>query len=349
MTSEERPTRGADHMVVGIRMLVVAVLMFAAGAGGVVVVQGLLSRAEVSLSVRELVPFVFTIALGAASVTLAAVAMAMSRSAEDALVRRSDEGIRLQTETHVRTNEVLSQIQASTGVTEKRIEDIIAGRTGVVAKEVVARSLEKAGTPVSDVDADAISKALSEVLRSEVLPLLQAGPSEAKRRLGQIEAAQQKRHAQTKRWDVFRLSVLEALRAVPGVSIVSEARGQLGADSGELFWDIVVDVAGIRAGVDTHTREGLDITLAENGIFSTDDLRERYLSRFLLRAEQDKLRVVFLVLDKDVWSEARVRPLAEAIERITARRPDCHFVMLGGDPATMATRMVEEIRKHSVR
>src|SRR2546421_1337070 len=72
-----------------------------------------LSKQQITISTSALVSFVFTVALGAGSLILAILSISLSRQAEDALIRRSDEGIRLQNEVYLRTSEVLGTIQAS--------------------------------------------------------------------------------------------------------------------------------------------------------------------------------------------------------------------------------------------
>lgn len=92
--------------------------------------------AATTFSTTELIGFVLSVILSAASIVLAIAAITLGKSSEQAVIKRSDESIRLQNEVFIRTTEALQRIEASTGVTEKRIEDIISGRVGAISHEI---------------------------------------------------------------------------------------------------------------------------------------------------------------------------------------------------------------------
>ena len=89
-----------------------------------------------TFSTSELIGFVLTVILSGASIVLAIAAIALGKSSERAVLERSDESIRLQTEVFTKTTDALQSIKASTGVTEKRIEDIISGRVGDISRQI---------------------------------------------------------------------------------------------------------------------------------------------------------------------------------------------------------------------
>lgn len=135
-------------------LLVTILVTLAVGVVIGLLLQNVLSSQQVSLSGPGLISFVFTVALGASAIILAIITMFLSRQAEDALIKRSDEGIRLQTDVFVRTTEVLSTIQTSTGVTEKRLEDLITGRANIIAQEII----DKPFRGKSELDDETIEK-----------------------------------------------------------------------------------------------------------------------------------------------------------------------------------------------
>lgn len=89
-----------------------------------------------TFTTTELIGFVLSVLLSGASIVLAVTAIALGKSSEQSVIKRSDESIRLQNEVFIKTTEALQRIEASTGVTEKRIEDIISGRVGDISHQI---------------------------------------------------------------------------------------------------------------------------------------------------------------------------------------------------------------------
>ena len=100
----------------------------------------LLSNAQTgtptTFTTTELIGFVLSVILAGAAIVLAISAITLGKSSEQAVIKRSDESIRLQNEVFTKTTEALQRIESSTGVTEKRIEDIISGRAGEISREL---------------------------------------------------------------------------------------------------------------------------------------------------------------------------------------------------------------------
>jgi len=303
-----------------IRLLVTLVITLGTGVVAGLLLQGDLVKENVTLSIPALISFIFTIALGAGSIILAVVTLTLSRQAEDALVRRSDEGIRLQTEVHLRTTEALSGIQASTDVTEKRIEDIISGRTSIIiAQEVLDKSFQ--GKPQLRGPAlDNLKTVLADTLRSELLPLLVGQPSAALRRLREMEERQEV----SSEWRKFRSAVVDALQGVSGSGLVCEAEGDLDAETQEEFWDAVLLIGARKIGFAVYTTR-------RHGSWP---LVRSFAARIGLRATQDKLQGVYVVLD-----EAKEGPFAELVQTIQATAPQCRVVFIGGTPQRIADQV----------
>jgi len=104
-----------------------------------------------NFTTTELIGFVLSVILSGASIVLAIAAIALGKSSEQAVMSRSDESIRLQTEVFTRTTDALQGIKASTDVTEKRIEDIISGRAGDISKQVAELAGVESGVGRFDV------------------------------------------------------------------------------------------------------------------------------------------------------------------------------------------------------
>jgi len=285
------------------------------------VVSGLLLRNmfsshQVSLSGPGLISFVFTVALGAASIILAIITMILSRQAEDALTRRSDEGIRLQSDVFVKTNEVLSKIQASTGVTEKRIEDIISGRTNIIAQEV----LEKSFPGKRDLSEKAIEKLkedLAASLKSELLPFISTEPRISIERLEEMEKKQQERQKISEEWKEFRTTVVNAVQRAPGVQLISETEGNIIAEEPEEFWDAIFNIKGRKVGFDIHTvRQYTEKLGSLYDVFQSVKGRKRFYSMISARAIQDELVAVALVFNENVSEDKNFTQLMLLFEKM---------------------------------
>lgn len=98
-----------------------------------------------NFTTTELIGFVLTVILSGASIVLAIAAISLGKSSEQAVMLRSDESIRLQTEVFTKTTDALQGIKASTDVTEKRIEDIISGRAGDLSKQIAEIATDETG------------------------------------------------------------------------------------------------------------------------------------------------------------------------------------------------------------
>lgn len=129
-----------------------------------------------NFTTTELIGFVLTVVISGGSIVLAIAAIALGRSSEQAVINRSDESIRLQTELFTKTTDALQSIKASTGVTEKRIEDIIAGRAGEISKQLAELASDETVSGKVDI------RELEEKIRQSITGTLEKEETEEEKR-----------------------------------------------------------------------------------------------------------------------------------------------------------------------
>lgn len=340
MTTKNNEEIRKKRLQLPVWLVITVAITLVLGLVGGLVISKLLSQRQISFSVVSLISFVFTIALGAAAVILATITIVLSRHAEDALIRRSDEGIKLQNEVFVRTSEVLSKIQASTGVTEKRLEDIISGRTAPIVQEAVAKSkLAEAGLDKQAIDK--ISKDLAESLKSEIAPLIRSGPAKAEEKLSEIEITQKKRGEISARWNEFRLQVVSEVRKIGGVELISEVEGKYSAEISEKFWDLLIKANGKRFAFDIHTKD--QVFKQQGGFYGLafkQSHRYKMIRSISWQALQDNIDKVFVVFDKDVWSDKGITELAKLIDSFNSNSKGPEIVPLSGSPEEIAKKIM---------
>lgn len=117
------------------QLTVVAISAFI-GAVSVLLFQKLVGGGATHIDTLGLIGFTLSVLLSGASIVLAVSAIMLGKFSEDALIRRSDESIRLQNDVFLKTTDALQRIESSTGVTEKRLEDIVAGRVGALSQSI---------------------------------------------------------------------------------------------------------------------------------------------------------------------------------------------------------------------
>jgi len=321
-------------------LLVTIVVSLAAGLVGGMLLSNALTSNQINFSTPSIISLVFTVALGAAAIILAALTIVLSRIAEDALIRRSDEGIKLQNDVFIRTSEVLSTIQASTGVTEKRLEDIITGRTGIIAQEVFDKSLVKGDIGLSKEAEERLKKSLAETLKEELLPLRASRPSLTERHLAEMEERQKKSAEINNRWKQYRSAVLWELKQAPGMRVVSETEGSIGATTMEEFWDAVFDVNGRKVGIDIHTKG----QMTEGGSLWNDIKSGRFVDEYAKgltwRVIEDKINILCFVWDQDVSQEGA---FVELLERLRPRISDTTLLFLHGEPKDVLRAILSHV------
>lgn len=119
-----------DGWSISFKQLGLLIIIFMLGIACTLLMNNIFSNEVLSFKTTDIISFILSVVLASASIVLAIAAIHLGKSSEQAVIKRSDESIRLQNEVFVRTTEALQRIEATTGVTEKRIEDIISGRVG---------------------------------------------------------------------------------------------------------------------------------------------------------------------------------------------------------------------------
>lgn len=336
MDTKEQHPPAAKTAAVPVAYVICVVVAFALGLVVGLVWKNALEKRGITLSTPSLISFVITVALGSASTVLALVAIAISRSSEAALVRRSEEGIRLQNEVFTRTTEVLSGIQASTGVTEKRIEDIISGRASVIVTEAVDRALPRQRGALPRQALDKVKKDIAESLRAELLPLVSRSPAAAAARLAEAEARQEEQKQIEQHWSEFRQSITDRLASLGDVKVISAGEGDISSEDPSAFWDAVCEVSGRRVAIDVHTRDQVLLQLPWAG---NPEETADYVRRLTWRVVRDNLSLAFIVLDKDAWSEEGPRELAAMLGEFDRQSKTPKFVTLAGDANSVAQQI----------
>lgn len=141
-----------SEWVVSYKQIGLLILVFTLGIISALLLANAQTGTSTTFTTTELIGFVLSVILSGASIVLAVSAIALGKTSEQAVIRRSDESIRLQTEVFVKTNEALLRIEASTGVTEKRIEDIISGRAGDLSRQIAEIATDEGKIGYFDID-----------------------------------------------------------------------------------------------------------------------------------------------------------------------------------------------------
>jgi hypothetical protein len=155
----------------------------------------------------------------------------LGKFSEDALIRRSDESIRLQNDVFLKTTDALQRIESSTGVTEKRLEDIVSGRVGAISQSIaeIATSQPRGKSP----------RDLEEQIRKSILEELRPAASVSREmRQAAFEEQQRKRAEEEKLY----AKLLEELRITvanqEGVELKHLGDGTIKGEGLDLF-DVV--------------------------------------------------------------------------------------------------------------
>lgn len=181
-----------------------------------------------SFTTTELIGFVLSVILSGASIVLAITAIALGKSSELSIMRRSDESIRLQNEVFIRTTDALQRIESSTGVTEKRIEDIISGRVGDISQQIAEMATGGGKYQVRDPREleENIRKSLIKTLREE-----RGGSVNDEERLEKRKKLEEERD----KYQVAHEQALYVIANMEGVDIEKVGHGNLSLSGRELF------------------------------------------------------------------------------------------------------------------
>lgn len=104
--------------------ILVLILGVVFGVTAVILLNNYAKAETLQFSTLDLINLVFSIGLSAGSTVLAVAAIVLSKTSEQSITQRNDEGMRLQNDIFEKTIEVLGRIESSSGINEKRIDDI---------------------------------------------------------------------------------------------------------------------------------------------------------------------------------------------------------------------------------
>lgn len=255
---------------ISLAQLTLAVVYVLLGGALAELIRNISGAETISFSTTELVGFVLSVVLSAASIVLAIAAIWLGKISELSMIRRSDESIKLQNEVYVRTTEALKRIESSTGVTEKRIEDIISGRVGDISHKIAELTAKGAG-----LSAD------RETIETEIKRIIEGTKSrndeEETRRRAKI-LAQQERYKQ------YHQSVLTAFANQPGFVAKKLGDGSFDGEGDELF-DVVGEIAGKTIAASAFSLKNINIRLSD------------YLPRVSKALQESVADYVFIAVD----------------------------------------------------
>lgn len=299
-------TNPKSEWVISYKQLGALLLTFAVGFIGALLLSNANTAAQSTFTTTELIGFVLSVVLSGASIVLAVAAIALGKSSEQAVIRRSDESIKLQTEVFTKTTDALQRIESSTGVTEKRIEDIISGRVGDISHEIAQMATKGEKQSAQDI------KQLEENIRKSILRSVRTEDHIAEQKAAK-EAWKKKQEEEQEREDLYQRAHRESLLAFgnkDGVKISKFEHGSSSNDGEDLF-DGLFQVADQRVAVSTFRPES---ALNDIKLFITNAGSE---------LAADTVKQVYLLLFQDEKSKPKkseaTKVLATMNETISSR------------------------------
>lgn len=234
-----------DEWSISYKQIGIIIVSFVLG----LIVALLLSNSQGNMSsnftTTELIGFVMSVILSGASIVLAIAAIALGKSSEQAVINRSDQSIRLQTEVFTKTTDALQAIKSSTDVTEKRIEDIISGRAGDLSKQIAELASDE--TVSGNIDVRELEEKIKKSLTQ----------SFEKREPSEVEREERiKRRAEMKfrreQYEKHHDALLYALANKPEVKIEKLGHGTPSTDSDpKERYDAIFTKNGVKTAIST--------------------------------------------------------------------------------------------------
>lgn len=269
-----------------------------------VIVALLLSNSQSSVTsnftTTELIGFVLSVILSGASIVLAIAAIALGKSSEQAVINRSDESIRLQTEVFTKTTDALQAIKSSTDVTEKRIEDIISGRAGDLSKqiaELASDETESGNINVKELE-EKIRKSLTQSFEKKEL-----SDSEREERAKRRAESQRKRVLYEKNHD----SLLFSLANKPEVKIEKLGHGTPSTDhEPSERYDAILNKNGTKTAVSTFAPIDSDRLIMRS--------YSEILKSLASPLQSENIDKLYLIQFNDSESKTDISSLQEAVD-----------------------------------
>jgi hypothetical protein len=231
--------------VISYGQLGLLLLTFALGVITALLFSNSQTGTPTTFTTTELVGFVLSVLLSGASIVLAVTAIALGKSSEQSVIKRSDESIRLQNDVFIKTTEALQRIEASTGVTEKRIEDIISGRVGDISHQI-AEMATSGGKRRPD------AKELEEDIRRSLMKTITSASrdEERTRRKQRVDEEEIKEE----RYQKAHLKLLLEIGNRENVKIEKIGHGSIGNEGEDLF-DGIYSFGGRKIAISTFRED----------------------------------------------------------------------------------------------
>lgn len=242
---------------VSFRFLGCLAVAFLLGCAGFGLVQNFSSQQPLSFSTPALIGFVLSILISGASIVLAISAIMLGKFSEQAMIKRSDESIRLQNEVFQKTTDALQRIESSTGITERRIEDMISGRAGDLSEKIVHIASEK-----KEARGQLNPKDLEEMIKQSLLQGLKEEGIVTRARYTPEDMAKMKekeekaREEQQKKIDLYQeqhMATLRAFAARDGLTALKMGHGTADKQGDDLFDGIFRRDDGERIAITTFS------------------------------------------------------------------------------------------------
>lgn len=264
---------------ISLSTLTVVLVSLCIGAAGAELLRNIAGAEKLSFSTTELVGFVLSVVLSAGSIVLAVAAIWMGKVTELAVIRRSDESIRLQNEVFVRTTEALQRIEASTGVTEKRIEDIIQGRVGDISHKIAQLATSRTGL-LRD------PESLEDEIRSSIMKSVRSERSVESSK--EMEEARKRTEERQRRYREYHQAVLNAFANLPNATTLKIGDGKFKGKGFDLF-DVVVESGGQKIGASAFTAaSGLDDDFSSYLVLLARTLLDNTITKAVLLFDGEK-------------------------------------------------------------
>jgi hypothetical protein len=289
--------------------LLTAVVAFVFGLIGILLLQNYVLKEKIILSTLDILNLVFSVGLSAASIVLAVTAIILSRKSEQAIMARSDEGIKCQTELFKETIDVLSKIKTSTGISEKRIEDM--------AQEIKFIEKSKPGSESRD---DQVKDVLRRAFRS------QEGDDLLKKAKARIDKEEE-----------FTKSVMNSLKQTKGVEIIKIGSGDFD-ESGEKMVDGVFLMNGKRFSVSTFYSYGP----AKIMNFADSDTYKQYFLNLASELSKNTFEKSFLAFNKDVNGDIEFKNLFDSTSAILDKKIVPKIVLVSGALEKITELIIKE-------
>ena len=286
------------------------------GILGTLLVLKLTPSSQETFTASGLVNLLFSVALSAAAIVLSISAIYLGKSSERAIVLRSDESIRLQSEIFTKTIDTLRRIESSTEVTEKRIEDIIAGRAGAIAERLVEDRLVR---PKSRAD-------LAENVKASVLE----GLKSAENQVDVAEVKQRRRAYQQahRKFNAFSEKVLATVAAKEYTHALKLGSGDWAGEGYDLV-DAVFKVDGETVAL---------CTLSTNDALGQIDYLNEFLSNIADELAKETFGKVVLAFDSSLTPDSDIGKLLQEFKKVTKEPLWERIVVLEGDPEEVSEK-----------